>query len=203
MADRLERVRHTLLEDPVLRAEMGAWAKARVLALVERHHGRLAGFIENGVRALGPALALWASRIDRHTRFGRSAMPAKRSQVDYVVIADKQLDDYGPLVIELSKRGVRVGLFSAGEEALRAANGNAATLWVVNVTLPDMTGVALLKLVRRRLARSTVFLVGDEYSADDELAARAAPGSRVGVAPPRGERRARRAVAGRGTAGRL
>ena len=54
VADRLERVRHTLLEDPELRAELGAWAKARVLALVERHHGRLAGFIENGVRALGP-----------------------------------------------------------------------------------------------------------------------------------------------------
>jgi uncharacterized membrane-anchored protein YjiN (DUF445 family) len=54
VADRLERARHALLEDPALRAELGAWAKARVLELLERHHGRLAGFVENGVRALGP-----------------------------------------------------------------------------------------------------------------------------------------------------
>jgi DNA-binding response OmpR family regulator len=111
-------------------------------------------------------------------------MPAKPSQVDYVVIADKKLDDYGALIVELSERGVRVGLFSTGEEALRAANGNAATLWVVNVNLPDMTGVALLKLVRRRLPRSTVFLLGDEYSAGDELAARAAGATAYVCKPP-------------------
>jgi DNA-binding response OmpR family regulator len=111
-------------------------------------------------------------------------MPAKPSQVDYVVIADTKLDDYGPLVVELSDRGVRVGLFSTGEDAQRAANGNAATLWVVNVKLPDMTGVALLKVVRRRLPRSTVFLVGDEYSADDELAARAAGATAYVCKPP-------------------
>jgi uncharacterized membrane-anchored protein YjiN (DUF445 family) len=53
IADRLERVRQALLADPTLRAELDAWAKARILELVEHHHGRLARFIENGVRALG------------------------------------------------------------------------------------------------------------------------------------------------------
>jgi DNA-binding response OmpR family regulator len=111
-------------------------------------------------------------------------MQAKQSQLDYVVVADTKLDDYGPLVVELSERGVRVGLFSTGEEALRAAGGNAATLWVVNVHLSDMSGVALMKLVRRRLPRSTVFLVGDEYSADDEMAARAAGATAYVCKPP-------------------
>jgi uncharacterized membrane-anchored protein YjiN (DUF445 family) len=36
-----------------MRAELGAWGQARVIEFVDRHHGRLAGFIENGVRALG------------------------------------------------------------------------------------------------------------------------------------------------------
>jgi uncharacterized membrane-anchored protein YjiN (DUF445 family) len=54
VADRLERARQALIEDAKLRAELDAWAKARVIELVERHHGRLATFIENGVRALGP-----------------------------------------------------------------------------------------------------------------------------------------------------
>ena len=53
IADRLERARQAMLADVELRDELDAWAKARVIELVERHHGRLAGFIENGVRALG------------------------------------------------------------------------------------------------------------------------------------------------------
>ena len=54
IADRLDRARQALLADAALRAELDAWTKARVIELVERHHGRLAVFIENGVRALGP-----------------------------------------------------------------------------------------------------------------------------------------------------
>jgi uncharacterized membrane-anchored protein YjiN (DUF445 family) len=53
VADRLDRARHVLLEDASMRAELGAWGQARVIEFVDRHHGRLAGFIENGVRALG------------------------------------------------------------------------------------------------------------------------------------------------------
>jgi uncharacterized membrane-anchored protein YjiN (DUF445 family) len=54
VADRLDRARHALIDDAALRKDLDAWAKARVLELVERHHGRVAVFIENGVRALGP-----------------------------------------------------------------------------------------------------------------------------------------------------
>jgi uncharacterized membrane-anchored protein YjiN (DUF445 family) len=54
IAGRLERARQTLIEEAGLRKELDAWVKARVIELVERHHGRLAAFIENGVRALGP-----------------------------------------------------------------------------------------------------------------------------------------------------
>ena len=54
VADRLERGRVTLIEDAELRVQVDRWIKARVADLVERHHGRLASFIENGVRALGP-----------------------------------------------------------------------------------------------------------------------------------------------------
>jgi len=54
LADRLERARQTLAADAGLRREVDAWAKARLSELIERHHARIAGFIENGVRALGP-----------------------------------------------------------------------------------------------------------------------------------------------------
>jgi len=54
LVERLDRARLALIADGELRSEVDAWAKARVSELVERHHGRIAGFIENGVRALGP-----------------------------------------------------------------------------------------------------------------------------------------------------
>jgi uncharacterized membrane-anchored protein YjiN (DUF445 family) len=54
IVERLERARRTLAEDEDLRGQLDRWAKARVLEIVERHHQRIAGFIENGVLALGP-----------------------------------------------------------------------------------------------------------------------------------------------------
>jgi uncharacterized membrane-anchored protein YjiN (DUF445 family) len=54
IADRLERARQALVTDAALRADVGRWLKARAAELVARHHGGIAGFIENGVRALGP-----------------------------------------------------------------------------------------------------------------------------------------------------
>jgi uncharacterized membrane-anchored protein YjiN (DUF445 family) len=54
IAERLERARQALVTDAALRAEIAGWIRTRAAELVERYHGRIAEFIENGVRALGP-----------------------------------------------------------------------------------------------------------------------------------------------------
>jgi uncharacterized membrane-anchored protein YjiN (DUF445 family) len=54
IVERLERARRALVADEELRLQLDRWAKARVLEIVERHHQRIAAFIENGVLALGP-----------------------------------------------------------------------------------------------------------------------------------------------------
>jgi uncharacterized membrane-anchored protein YjiN (DUF445 family) len=54
IAERLERARQALVTDAVLRVEIAGWIRLRVAELVERYHGSIAQFIENGVRALGP-----------------------------------------------------------------------------------------------------------------------------------------------------
>jgi uncharacterized membrane-anchored protein YjiN (DUF445 family) len=54
IATRLERARQALVSDAVLRVEIAGWIRIRVAELVERYHGQIARFIENGVRALGP-----------------------------------------------------------------------------------------------------------------------------------------------------
>jgi uncharacterized membrane-anchored protein YjiN (DUF445 family) len=54
IVERLERARQALVADEDLRLQLDRWGKARVLEIVERHHQRIAEFIENGVLALGP-----------------------------------------------------------------------------------------------------------------------------------------------------
>jgi uncharacterized membrane-anchored protein YjiN (DUF445 family) len=54
IVERLDRARRALAADDQLRGDLDRWAKARVLEAVERYHERIAEFIENGVRALGP-----------------------------------------------------------------------------------------------------------------------------------------------------
>ena len=54
LVDRLDRARLTLVGDSEVRREIETWVKTQVGSLVERHHARIAAFIENGVRALGP-----------------------------------------------------------------------------------------------------------------------------------------------------
>ena len=54
IVERLERARRALVADEELRLQLDRWGKARVLEIVERHHQRIAEFIENGVLALGP-----------------------------------------------------------------------------------------------------------------------------------------------------
>jgi uncharacterized membrane-anchored protein YjiN (DUF445 family) len=54
VVERLERARRALVGDAALRGDIDAWVKARVIEAVERHHDRLATFIEKGVLALGP-----------------------------------------------------------------------------------------------------------------------------------------------------
>jgi DNA-binding response OmpR family regulator len=99
--------------------------------------------------------------------------PATRS-TDGLIVVDAKLDDYGVLIAAQREHDLRIKLFATGESALRAARASSVALWLINVRLPDMTGIHLLGLVRRRLRRCSVFLVGDTYSADDEVAARQA-----------------------------
>src|SRR5262249_57667038 len=54
IVERLERARRALIADEELRGQLDRWGKARVLEIVERHHERIAGFIENRVPPLRP-----------------------------------------------------------------------------------------------------------------------------------------------------
>jgi DNA-binding response OmpR family regulator len=111
-------------------------------------------------------------------------MSADQRRLDDLVVVDAKPEDYEPLKAALDGAAVVIHLFSTGEEALRAPQAQRASLWVVNVRLPDMSGIGLLKLIRRRWQRSAVVVVGDVYSADEELAARTAGATAYVCKPP-------------------
>lgn len=104
-------------------------------------------------------------------------MHATTRRAGDLVVVDSAPDDYTSLIEDERTPPLTIRHFRTGEEALRAFDPTATTLWMANLNLPDMTGIALLELIRRRAHRYPVVLVGDVYSADDELAARAAGAS--------------------------
>jgi DNA-binding response OmpR family regulator len=91
-----------------------------------------------------------------------------------LVVVDENSIDYQPIINELRQDNVVFYLYSTGEDALRDGHTSTSTVWIVNVRLPDMSGVEFVALINRRLRHCTIFLVGNQYSPEDELAARAA-----------------------------
>ena len=98
-------------------------------------------------------------------------------RVDDLVVVDASIDDYAALFSDEQLQELPCRHFATGEEALQRFDPSLATLWMVNMRLPDMTGIGFLHLVRYRSRRCPVFLIGDEYVSEDELAARAAGAS--------------------------
>ena len=101
-------------------------------------------------------------------------MKSNKLSFRHLMVVDANCDEYHAFAIALRPHKVRIHFFSAGREALRAIGAFASTLWIVNFRLPDISGIGFLKLIRHRKQRCRIILVGDDYSVEDELAARSA-----------------------------
>ncbi len=101
-----------------------------------------------------------------------------------LVVVDSLLQDYRSLMDDLAGWRERCHLFSTGSEAMRGTNASTSSLWLINSQLPDISGIDLLSLVRQRVPRTRVFLVGDHYCPQEESAARAAGATAYLCKPP-------------------
>lgn len=91
-----------------------------------------------------------------------------------VFVVDSNAADYASLVTASAKRNTEVVFFENGQDALKAASKVGPAMWVVNIDLPDMRGTELRSQLRNRGNKSPLALVGNEYSVEDEIAARSA-----------------------------
>ena len=101
-----------------------------------------------------------------------------------IYVVDPRFSDYEMLFADIGISRSQIKCFASGEEALQASGQPAGLPWFINVQLRDMPGIALLKLVRSRLPGCAIFLIGDEYSLDDELTARSAGATAYLCKPP-------------------
>lgn len=89
-----------------------------------------------------------------------------------VCIVDNRPSDYRRLAHEVTDPMVRIVFFRTGQEALQMARATDATVWLINLQLPDMSGVDLQTMLRARGYATPMILLGDEYDVDDEIRAR-------------------------------
>ena len=72
---------------------------------------------------------------------------------------------------------------ACGRDALRLAQAQNVDLWVIHLVLPDMSGLELCELLKTRLSRPVIYLVGEHYCAEDERAARTRGAALFGCKP--------------------
>jgi DNA-binding response OmpR family regulator len=95
-----------------------------------------------------------------------------QSSVDLtVVVVDPRPDDYAALPQTVHRENLLWKFLVTGCEALRVARGERVDLWVINVALPDMSGIDLCGMLRSRSPSPRIFSVTDVYRAEDEKAA--------------------------------
>jgi DNA-binding response OmpR family regulator len=100
--------------------------------------------------------------------------PSADSGDEYrVVVVDPCPADYTLIAAKVGKRqrDTTWEFLASGREALRAARTRRVDLWIVNLSLPDISGLDLCRMLRERYA-ADLFVVADQYRAEDERAAR-------------------------------
>jgi len=99
---------------------------------------------------------------------GSDARQGPTRRVAKVCIVDPRPSDYRRLLDDEPAGAPRIEFLSGGREALRAALAQQVDLWVVNVELPDMSGLEVCEMLRARTPSATVCVVADRYRPEDE-----------------------------------
>lgn len=89
-----------------------------------------------------------------------------------VVVVDAQPNDYATVARNIRRDNLDIVFLPTGRAALRFHEKIPPRLWVINIRLPDMSGLDLYKMLEQRWPDTPVYLVGDDYRPEDEIHAR-------------------------------
>jgi DNA-binding response OmpR family regulator len=113
----------------------------------------------------------------------RYAISGRANRSPTVCVVDAKADDYRDWVASTTAGGCRLRIVATAEEALRIARQEDVDLWVVNVSLPGLSGAELCEILKAKSSRAAVYLVADQYSAAAERAAWQVRATLFGVKP--------------------
>jgi len=88
-----------------------------------------------------------------------------------VGVVDGDRGRCGALCALMTPGEVTIRFYASGREALRTVRVAQNAVWLISISLPDMTGFDLYDMLRERLEGAAVCLVADEYRQEDEIRA--------------------------------
>lgn len=89
-----------------------------------------------------------------------------------IVVVDSHPRDYDLLAHDRALSRLEFQFFPDGRSLLRNRQTTSPELVIINMHLPDMSGLDIYQVVFQRWPEIPVYLVGDDYRPDDEIQAR-------------------------------
>ena len=86
----------------------------------------------------------------------------------HIVVVDTRPGDYHDLTCWAGQQQWHVHLLTTSEAAIKFKAREYADLWLVNASLPEMTGFALCKILDMQSRGIPVFIVSDRYEPEHE-----------------------------------
>lgn len=93
-------------------------------------------------------------------------------QSSTICVVDAQPDDYDGITRSMLSEDSRLQFVRSGRAALRVNPKVEPDLWIINMELPDMSGLDLYPMIRSRFPGVPIYLVADRHSIDQEILAR-------------------------------
>jgi len=89
-----------------------------------------------------------------------------------IIVVDAHPRDYDRLVRDRTLSRMQFEFFPDGHSLFRDRQLTAPELVIINMHLPDMSGLDLYQDILQRWPEIPVYFVGDDYLPDDEIKAR-------------------------------
>ena len=90
------------------------------------------------------------------------------TQIPTVCVVDPRVGDYQGWNAMGEARGLQLKFLTTAAEALRLARGQIVDLWVINSSLPGLSGHELCGMLKDRQPRAAVYLVANQYTPEAE-----------------------------------
>jgi response regulator RpfG family c-di-GMP phosphodiesterase len=100
-----------------------------------------------------------------------------------IAVVDRRFDDYADLQNDMREDFICWRIVSTGNDALHLSRIQPVDLWMINIQLPDMSGLDLCSMLKSQLD-SVIYMVTDSYDEKQERDSRIRGAAMFECKPP-------------------